>query len=198
LSVVIGSVLEGALKEAGKAFGSGVVTGMWGVVTSFPLGGWTWFLKKNPTVIPGDVLSTPTVGAQGETAIQHLANQIFSAWLMIFFISFVLALVWLYLVRLHRPSSPLEAVTFRRYWLAIAALLLGFAIAFYGSALYAPPLKGDFSQIRDLKDLPKLLLFVALLLSAFLFFYVLSVLRSPPTVISAVPFGSFFARLRWS
>jgi hypothetical protein len=42
-----------------------------------------------------------------------------------------------------------------------------------------------------------LMLIILLVLSAAFVWYLISVFRSPPTVIAAVPFGSYFARLRW-
>jgi hypothetical protein len=192
LSNWIDEFVQGALREIGTLLG----TSVWGGVTSLFLGAWTLLLKTNAELIPSDVFKTD----YGDKAVNAranwiLADQIFGASSWLLGMSFAFALLWLYLVRIHRPTSPLGAVKFRRYWLTIAALLLGCTIAFYGFALYGGA--DSHSQFRELKDPSKLLLFVALALSTLAFLYVLSVLRSPPTVIAAVPFGGYFARLRW-
>jgi len=181
-------LFEGLVKEIASL----VVTTIWGGVTSLFLGGWAWLLTRNPDMLSNS-LEKPRPGHTTEA----LADQILLAWSWLLGVSFAFSLLWLYLVRLHRPTSPLQAVKFRKYWLAIAALLLGCTVAFHSLALNVPMLSERFPQFTELSDSSKLLLLVGLVVCALAFLYVLSVLRSPPTVIAAVPLGSYVARVRW-
>jgi hypothetical protein len=164
-----------------------VVTSLWTSVTTLVLGGWTWLLTQRPEAIPPEAWRRkPTI-----QALEALADQIFWAWGWLLAISLVFSLLWIYLVKIYRPTSPLQAVKFRRYWLTIAALLLCSTVVFYGFALNFCP------QFQELTSFSLLVLLAAFVFCAFAFLYMLSVLRSPPTVIAAVPFGSYVGHLRW-
>jgi hypothetical protein len=189
----LNSFVEGVLERIVKEGVSFVLNGVCSALSSAFFALWTWLLARNPGFI-GDSTLRPPDQPKPYGVIQALADQIFLAGFVLMGVSFVFALLWLYLVRLHRPTSPLQAVKFRRYWFTIAGFLLACTIAFYGLALNGPV---GFPQFRELEAFPMFLLFAALTLSALMSFYVPSLVRSPPTVIAAVPFGSYVARLRF-
>jgi hypothetical protein len=186
----LNSFLEAALKEAGTILANSVISGL----SSAFLTVWTWWLTYNSGLIPGTTLQPPDE-PKSKAVIQLLAFQFFWAAFVLMVLSFVIALSWLYLVRFYRPGSPEQAVKFRRYWLALAALLLVCTVAFYGFAMSG--VIGSFGLIQKMAPLSKFLLLAALVLSALTSFYLSSALRSPPTVIAAIPFGSYIARLRF-
>lgn len=187
------SLLQGALERIAREVGSFLANSICSGVSSAFLTLWTWLLVRYPGLIPDATLEPPDQ-AKSKSVIKALANQFFDAALVLMAMSFVFALLWLCLVRFHRPASPVQAVKFRRYWLMIAAVLLVCTATFYGFAVSGTI---GFPLFKKMAAFPMFLLLAALILSALISFYLPSALRSPPTVIAAIPFGSYVARLRF-
>ena len=145
----------------------------------------------------------PDPGLPGIHIQSRYAGDVLTITAIVVTLALLFAMGWLLFVRMHRPGTPQEARRFRLWWWLFAALLLACTIGFDAWAIAIGP---SFHQIKALYQLyaksqadgSELLLLVLLLeLSAVLVWYVISVLRSPPTVIAAVPFGAYVARLRW-
>jgi hypothetical protein len=172
-----------------KAVGGAAATGL-----SSLLSGW-WAALLHFGVKPSEsALNQNTVGVQNQAHVfGEIAWQALQAWLVLFAVSFTFSCLWFTLVTWRRPGSPLEADAFRRYWLSLAGLLVMCAGVLYVILINLPA----FSALRDLTPQYQaigLLLFTS---GSFLFLYTMSLLCSPSTVIAAVPFGQYYARLRW-
>jgi hypothetical protein len=189
---------EGVVEDAIVVAGRLTATLFWAAVSTVASGFWT-LLGVPQEVLDKKNGDDPTVDAHVRAfMLHHLGEEILVACAAVLLFALVCSLAWLLFVWWNPPASPLQATRYRTYWFAGLFVLLAATIVFALAALYMPALAPRFPQIRS-SVLPgwKNGLIGVLALSAFVFWYLMSLWRTPPTVIAAVPLGSFVARLRW-
>ena len=156
---------------------------------------WAVLLKNEVLQIPGGSLSLPPPGApERSLALGEMTNQIVLACGIVLVISFVFSTLWVALVVFRAPATPSEAERFRKYWLLFAAGLLVCVTIFFEVARTGV---GVFFRLNALEPPYNIMWLAALAATSLSFLYAMSVLCSPPTVISAIPLGRYVARARW-
>jgi hypothetical protein len=178
--VVIEGVVEAAFREVGEWLmhvGSAVVVALLAAA-------WPKLWVPPPPEQPSIPVNVPKL----------YGNNVLHAAGYVVVLGVVFAIAWLVFVRMRRPGTPQEARHYRAWWWVFAAGLLACIVILVGATKLGV---GFLPWIGKLPIGEFLFLMTLLVLTAMLVWYLISVFRSPPTVIGAVPFGNYFARLRW-
>lgn len=138
----------------------------------------------------GHFFPTDNVGTHDEAPVMFGTM---TAWAVTLVCTAAVVVLWLMMVRVRRPASPQEAMSFRKRWL-LTVLSLGAAIL---SLFYIISMSAWGNDLVRLSTGGKIGLAVSCVSAGFILFAIVTLLFSPPTVVTAVPGGALYARLRW-